>query len=430
MKQFDQPRQHRRVLLAVGIGTTLEWFDFTLFAIFSLHIARTFFPAQDELISLLATFVTLAVGFVARPLGALFIGRYADRHGRKKALILTMNMMATGTFLIALCPGYSVLGYGATVLLVMARIIQGLAAGGEIGSALAYLCESAPISRRGFFTSFQQVAQAGSFLLCGLFASILATVLTPEQLGSWGWRIPFVLGMLIWVVGVYVRRIIDESHEFLVHARESIEAPAREVFRHRRSLVLGISFVALWTVITQLINFMPVYSQTMLHLDAEKAYYGITLVGFINLLSPLGGWLSDRWGRYNVMLLGALGVLVLAYPAFWALMNNPQDSGLMLLQAGLAALMVLYAGPASVALAELFPVEVRSTGISAAYASSVVLFGSFTPSLVTLLYHYTGDPMMAAYYLLAAALVSFFALMIARQTQMSGTQSRIAGSRQ
>ena len=150
MKPIDSPRQQRRMLLAVGIGTTLEWFDFTLFAIFSLHIAKTFFPAQDQLMSLLATFVTLAVGFVARPLGAFLIGRYADRHGRKKALILTMNMMAAGTVLIALCPGYSVLGYGATVLLVVARIVQGLAAGGEIGSALAYLCESAPVSRRGF----------------------------------------------------------------------------------------------------------------------------------------------------------------------------------------------------------------------------------------------------------------------------------------
>lgn len=267
MKQMDPPWQQRRVLLAVGIGTTLEWFDFTLFAIFSLHIAKTFFPAQDELISLLATFVTLAVGFVARPLGAFIIGRYADRHGRKKALILTMNMMAVGTLLIAMCPGYSLLGYGATVLLVIARIIKGLAAGGEIGSALAYLCESAPISRRGFFTSFQQVAQAGSFLLCGLFASILAAVLTPVQLGSWGWRIPFALGMLIWFVGVYVRKTINESYAFQALTHKGVKEPAREVFRHPLSLVLGISFVALWTVITQLINFMPVYAQTMLHLD-------------------------------------------------------------------------------------------------------------------------------------------------------------------
>ncbi|RMW00199.1 Proline/glycine betaine transporter Major facilitator super protein [Pseudomonas amygdali pv. tabaci] len=256
-------------------------------------------------------------------------------------------------------------------------------------------------------------------MLCGLFASILATVLTPEQLGSWGWRIPFVLGVFIYLVGVYVRRTINESHEFQAHAREGVEVPAREILRHWRSLVLGIGFVALWTVCTQLINFMPAYAQAMLNLDAGKAYYGITLVGFITLLSPLGGWLSDRWGRYNVMLLGALGVLMLAYPAFLALKHNPQDMGLMLLQAGLAVFMVLYAGPASAALAELFPVAVRSTGISVAYASSVLLFGSFTPMLVTLLYRYTGDPMMAAYYLLAAALVSFFALVIARQSQVS-----------
>ncbi|AZC26577.1 MFS transporter [Pseudomonas sessilinigenes] len=429
MKPMDSPRQQRRMLLAVGIGTTLEWFDFTLFAIFSLYIAKAFFPAQDQLMSLLATFVTLAVGFVARPLGAFLIGRYADRHGRKKALILTMNMMAASTVLIALCPGYSMLGYGATVLLVVARIVQGLAAGGEIGSALAYLCEAAPVSRRGFFTAFQQVAQAGSFLLCGLFASILATLLTPEQLGSWGWRIPFALGVLIYFVGVYVRRTLDESHAFQAHARQGVEVPAREILRHWRSLALGIGFVALWTVCTQLINFMPAYAQAMLNLDAGKAYYGITLVGFITLLSPLGGWLSDRWGRYNVMLLGALGMLLLAYPAFLALKHNPQDSGLMLLQAGLAMLMVLYAGPASAALAELFPVAVRSTGISVAYASSVVLFGSFTPTLVTVLYRYTGDPMMAAYYLLAAALVSFFALMIAYQSQLSAARQRMAGSR-
>ncbi|WP_460159165.1 MFS transporter [Pseudomonas sp. S1_H07] len=209
--QDSQGRKRRKLVLAVSVGAALEWFDFTLFAIFALQIAAAFFPASDPLMSLLASYLALAVGFVARPLGALLMGRYADRQGRKAALTLSIMLMGAGTLIIAVCPTYETIGWWAPLSIVVARILQGVAAGGEIGGALAYLVETAPADRRALFASSQQVAQAGSFLLCGLSASLLSSALTPAQLDEWGWRVPYVFGLLVVVAGLKIRRSLEES---------------------------------------------------------------------------------------------------------------------------------------------------------------------------------------------------------------------------
>ena len=406
----SQGRERRKLVLAVSVGAALEWFDFTLFAIFSLQIAAAFFPASDPLMSLLASYLALAVGFVARPLGALLMGRYADRQGRKAALTLSIMLMGAGTLIIAVCPTYETIGWWAPLSVVVARILQGVAAGGEIGGALAYLVETAPADRRALFASSQQVAQAGSFLLCGLSASLLSSALTPAQLDEWGWRVPYVFGLLVVVAGLKIRRSLEESEplrRFLDNQDKHAMAGKGPSLRpYLPNLVMGVLIVVLWTVATQLINFIPTYASMVLELPRNKAYLGLVLVGLITLLCPLTALLSDRFGRYTVMLIGAVGVALCAYPGFVWLNNSPSLQTLIIFQCALAVLMVLYTGPAAAALAELFPVQVRALGVSLAYALSVTLFGSATPALITLIYRQSGDALAAAHWLFAAACLS------------------------
>ncbi|RMS88628.1 Proline/glycine betaine transporter major facilitator super protein [Pseudomonas savastanoi] len=406
----SQGRERRKLVLAVSVGAALEWFDFTLFAIFALQIAVAFFPASDPLMSLLASYLALAVGFVARPLGALLMGRYADRRGRTTALTLSIMLMGAGTLIMAVCPTYEAIGWWAPLSIVVARILQGVAAGGEIGGALAYLVETAPANRPGLFASSQQVAQAVSFLLCGVSASLLSGVLTPAQLDEWGWRVPYVFGLLVVVAGLKIRRSLEESEplrRFLDNQDKHAMARKGPSLRpYLPNLVMGVLIVVLWTVATQLINFMPTYASMVLELPRNKAYLGLVLVGLITLLCPLTALLSDRIGRYTVMLIGAVGIALCAYPGFVWLNNNPSLQALISFQCGLAVLMVLYTGPASAALAELFPVQVRALGVSLAYALSVTIFGSSTPTLTTLIYRQSGDPLAAAHWLFTAACLS------------------------
>ncbi|WAH56085.1 MFS transporter [Pseudomonas silvicola] len=400
-------RERARLLVAVSVGAALEWFDFTLFAIFALQIAAAFFPASDPLMSLVASYLTLGVGFVARPLGALLMGRYADRHGRKAALTLSILLMGAGTLIIAVCPTYAVIGWWAPLSVIVARVLQGVAAGGEIGGALAYLVETAPAHRRGVFASSQQVAQAASFLLCGLSASLLARVLSPAQLDDWGWRLPYLFGLLVVVAGLKIRRGLEESEPLRRYLEGQATAGGRTRLRqHIPALIAGVLMVALWTVATQLINFMPTYASMVLGLPRDEAYLGLVLVGLITLLCPLAAGLSDRVGRHAVMLAGALGIALCAYPAFTWLNRGPSVQALVSVQCGLAVLMVLYTGPAAAALAELFPVHVRALGVSLAYALAVTLFGSSTPTMITLVYRQTGNTLAAALWLCATACLS------------------------
>ncbi|KTT31107.1 MFS transporter [Pseudomonas oryzihabitans] len=403
-------RERKKLVLAVSLGAALEWFDFTLFAIFALQIATAFFPASDPLMSLLTSYLTLAVGFVARPMGALLMGRYADRQGRKAALTLSIILMGSGTLIIAACPTYQAISWWAPLSVVVARILQGVAVGGEIGSALAYLVETSPPRRRGLVASSQQVAQAGSFLLCGLSASLLSSALTPSQLDEWGWRVPYLFGLLVVLAGFKIRRSLEESEPL----RRFLDSQDKQVTMGKgaslhlplTSIFIGGLIVVLWTVTTQLINFMPTYASMVLALPRSEAYLGLVLVGLITLLCPLTALWSDYIGRYPVMLIGAGGIVMCAYPGFIWLNHHPSLEALIGFQCGLAVLMVLYTGPAAAALAELFPVQVRALGVSLTYSLSVTIFGSLTPALITLIYRQSGSNLAAAHWLFITACLS------------------------
>ena len=402
------PRQSAgRAVIAATVGNMLEWYDFTIYAAFAVPISKSFFPADSEVVSLLLGFVTFGLGFVARPFGAAFLGGYADRRGRRDALSLTILLMAFGTGIIALCPSYDSIGISAPLIILLARLIQGFSAGGEIGGAVSTLVEHAPPERRGLFASFQQMSQGGSTMLSGLVAMTIALALPADAVAAWGWRLAFVVGLLIAPVGLYIRRELEDAPLFKQNISHEQGAPIRIVLRdHWRVVVTGMLIVMLWTVAQYIANYFPTFAVRELKVSLSQSYLGPLVVGAVLLFCPLVGILSDRYQRKRVMMVGALGLLLVAYPAFSFLIAAPSTERLIATQVAVAVFMLIYTAPASAVLAELFPTPVRATGISLTYSLGVAVFGGFTPAIITALIGWTAQPVSVAFYLMAAALIS------------------------
>lgn len=410
------PTSSTRAIVAACVGNMLEWYDFIVFSIFAVQISQAFFPSKDPFISLLATLLTFGVGFLARPLGAVIIGAYADKAGRRAALTLTILMMALGTLLIGICPSFSTIGIAAPLLLVVARLIQGVSAGGEIGGALAMLVEYAPPARRGYIAAFQQLAQGGSFLLCGLLASIVTSAFASDEINRWAWRLPFLFGIVIAPIGFYIRRSVVDPTLFSEHAKEASHgAPIKlVVVQHWRSVVVGIGVVIAWTISTYVTLFMPTFAFKTLGIPQANGYLALFVVGIIVMLCPLSGKLADHYSRKSVMMIAAIGLFAYPYPAFLYLTQHPTGATLIALQVGLSLLMALYTGPASALIAELFPTRVRSTGTAITYGLAVAIFGGFTPAIISALVNYTGNKLSVALWLMAAATISFVALIFVK----------------
>ena len=409
---ISNPRQSvGRAVVAATIGNMLEWYDFTIYAAFAVPISKSFFPADSEVVSLLLGLVTFGLGFVARPFGAAFLGGYADRRGRRDALSLTIMLMALGTGIIALCPTYHSIGIAAPIIILLARLIQGFSAGGEIGGAVSTLVEHAPPARRGFYASFQQMSQGGSTMLSGLVALIISLALPAAAVTEWGWRLAFVVGLLIAPVGLYIRRELEDAPRFKASDHAS-EAPIRTVLRdHWRTVLTGMLVVMLWTVSQYIANYFPTFAARELKMSLSQSYLGPVTVGTVLLFCPLIGVLADRFRRQRIMLVGAAGLAIVAYPAFAYLIASPTPERLVLSQIGVAVFMLIYTAPASAVLAEMFPTKVRATGISLTYSLGVAIFGGFTPAIITALINWTGRPIAVAFYLAIAALISLMTVL-------------------
>ncbi|MEW9583070.1 MFS transporter [Paraburkholderia sp. DGU8] len=407
-------RNSWRAVIAASIGNALEWFDLVVYGFFAVTIAKLFFPAGNDTVSLLLTLGTFGVSFFMRPLGAIVIGAYADRVGRKAALTLSILLMMSGTLIIAILPTYQSIGLAAPVILVIARLMQGFSAGGEFGSATAFLAEHVP-GRRGFFASWQVASQGLTTLLAAGFGVLLTGSLAPEQMTSWGWRVPFVFGLLIGPVAWYIRTKLDETPEFL--AAQATTTPLRDTFTSQKlRLLIAIGVVVLGTVSTYLVLFMPTYGVKQLGLAPSVAFAAIALTGAIQMVfSPIIGHLSDRHGRTTLMLVPALLLLVLIYPAFVYLIAHPSFGTLMVMQIVLGFLMTGYFAALPGLLSEMFPVQTRTTGMSLAYNIAVTIFGGFGPFIIAWLIGATGSKAAPSYYLIFAAAVSLVALMAARR---------------
>ncbi|WP_035656567.1 MFS transporter [Bradyrhizobium sp. STM 3809] len=424
MQQAVSDAMRRRVVISSTIGNALEWFDFTVFGLFAATISKLFFPAGDPLASLLSTFAVFGLAFVARPLGGLVFGLYADRYGRKAALVAMITMMAIGTGLIGVLPTFESIGIAAPLLLLLARLIQGFSAGGEFGSASAMLIEFAPPGRKGFYGAFQTVSQALAFALGALLAVALGKTLPAADFASWGWRVPFILGILIGPVGWYLRRRCDESPEFQAYLAEraASAAPAKrtplgQLFaEHPRELMASFGLIAAGTAIYYVGGvFLPAYAASELKLPLADAQLGLLVVSLSNI--PLGlasGMLSDRIGRRRVIVPA-----LLLYPIFYVLLfkqlvAEPSTAHLWQLQT-VGLILGVLGGALPAFMTEIFPVGVRATGASLMYNLGVMLFGGLAPFINTWLVQVTGDKSAPVYYILFAAAVGLLGIAMYRE---------------
>jgi MHS family proline/betaine transporter-like MFS transporter len=401
--------QRRQAIIATTIGNGLEWFDFTVYTAFAVIIAKLFFPMDNPLSSLLLTVGVYGAAFVMRPIGAMVFGIYADRVGRKQALSLSVLMMAFGTALIGLAPSYLSAGMLGPIMLVFARLLQGFSAGGEMGSASAFLIEYAPAGRRAFYTSWIQSSIALNIVLGALMGAFATILLTHDQLYSWGWRVPFLFGIVVGPVGFYIRTRIDVS-PVAAHMTERSSSPLTEVFQEFRLQTLAsFALVALWTTCTYVyMHYMPTYVVTALHQSQKLAFISVTVGGFVFMvLSPLVGILSDRWGHRRFLMISAAAIFLTAYPMFAYISRTPTLLSLTVFSVVAGVLSACYSGPLLAALAELFPSRVLSTGISVSYNLAVTVFGGFAGFFITLLISMTHSALSPAFYMMVAAAMSF-----------------------
>jgi MHS family proline/betaine transporter-like MFS transporter len=411
-----------RAIVATSIGNMLEWYDFTVYALLAKYIAGNFFPGDDPDTRLLNTFLVFGLGFVVRPLGAVIIGNFGDRSGRKAALTLTILLMAVGTGIIAFCPSYATLGIGAPMLLTLGRVLQGFSAGGEIGGATAYLLESAEPERRGRIASWLEASMGMSNIVGALAAFSVTYFLGAGEVRSWGWRLPFIFGLLIAPVGLYLRRSLAETDAFQAEAdRRAVtqshgRVPLFEIFRHHgRTLFVGFCVAVLWAVaVYVLMIFLPTYVQRPDTFNfSDREAFGASLIGNIPFVigCVLFGSLSDRIGRRRSLFVSASLLLVLVLPLFLWLKADPTLSTLIIAQSIVCILVASFVGVAPAALSEIFPTGVRSTGTSLVYNAAFTLFGGFAPWILTWLTQRSGGSIYSpAWYVMLAAGVALIAI--------------------
>jgi MHS family proline/betaine transporter-like MFS transporter len=398
--------QARRAILAAVIGNVLEWYDFAVYAYMATIIAKQFFPAKDEITSLLSTFAAFGVGFVVRPLGGIVIGRLGDVRGRKAALILTIVLMAIGTVMIGLTPSYASIGIAAPLLILIARLLQGFSAGGEWGGATAFIVEWAPAGRRGLFGSLQQSSVAFGLLLGSGIAAAVSTLFSAETVEGWAWRIPFLLGGLLAPIGLYMRRNIEETPMFVQVARQAVAPAASSNAWRLAGRALG--FTVLWTVSYYIVlSYMPTFLQKQVGLPRTQALWATTAgLLLLVLAAPALGYLSDRIGRKPLLLTACVAFVLLPYPLFTWMLSQPSLAIAIVVQLMLALAIAVFSGPGPAAIAEIFPTAVRSTWMSAGYSIAVAVFGGFAPFIATWLIARTGNPVSPSFYVIAAAVVS------------------------
>lgn len=410
----------RRAILACLSGNLFELYDFGIFGYFAIQIGQTVFPSHDPLTSILASFATYGTGFLTRPIGAMVLGSYGDRRGRKAALSLTITLMALATGLTGLIPSYRSAGIWSPILLVSFRLLQGFSAGGEWGGATTFLVEYAPPGRRGFFGSLQQTSTSVAQLLAIASALALNSLLPGPSLASWGWRLPFLLGFVLAPLGYYLRARVAETPAFerTEAARDIVASPLRLVFtKYRRELAICFGVTTIWTVASYVFTtFLAAYATQSLHLPASTALRAIVLAAFANiLLIPISGALSDRIGRTPILIAASVGYLVLSVPFFMLMAATRSFSSVAVVGLTAGALYGLLNGAAPAMLCELFPTNVRYTALSVGYNSGVMIFGGFAPFISTLLVKTTGSAIGPGFYPAICAAISLSVLLAMRR---------------
>lgn len=408
-----------KLILAATIGNALEWYDFIVYGFLAATLSRLFFPGGDPKVALLLATLSIGIGFVARPLGAIVIGIYADKVGRKPAMTLVILLMFVSTAMIAFAPTYLQIGLWATILVSAARLLQGFSAGGEFGSATSYLIEFAPADKKGFYGSWQMFAQASGALLSTIVGTVLFKYFTQAEIESWAWRIPFFLGLLIGPVGLYIRRHLDEPTEFQSAPAASIRL-ADLVKSYTPQLIAGTAVSAAVNVMSYVIvTYLPLYAKQTLGISEADAFFVLAVAVLLRMaLIPIFGLLSDRIGRRKMLATSMVVFAVTIYPAYNYVIAHPSFASLLVVECWFAILIAAAYAPSPTYMSDLFPVRVRATGLSISYNLAATVFGGFSIFFVTYIQQVTGSQLAPAHYA-----VVFFILAIIALTFV-GTEAR------
>lgn len=409
-------RSTASVVLRVTAGNFLEQFDFFLFGFYATQIAHVFFPAGSDFAALMMTFAVFGAGFLMRPLGAIVLGAYIDDVGRRKGLIVTLSIMASGTILIAFVPGYATIGLLAPALVLMGRLLQGFSAGAELGGVSVYLAEMATPGRKGFFTSWQSASQQVSIVVAAALGFALDHWLDAAAIAAWGWRVPFFVGCMIVPIIFVLRRNLQETQAFSARKhRPSMNEVFRTLLENWAVVIAGMMLVAMTTASFYLITvYAPTFGKTVLHLSTADSLLVTLCVAVSNFVwLPIGGALSDKIGRRPLLVGMTLLNIATAYPALSLLAHAPSFLNMLLVLLWLSFMYGVYNGAMIVALTEVMPAQVRVAGFSLAYSLATAVFGGFTPAVSTALIHMTGDKAAPGYWMsfaAACALAATFAL--------------------
>jgi MHS family proline/betaine transporter-like MFS transporter len=410
----------RRAMLGASVGNCVEWFDFAVYGYLAATLGAVFFPSEDPTISLLSSFAVFGVAFFMRPLGGFFFGPLGDRIGRQRTLAAVIILMSASTFVIAFLPGYAAIGIWAPILLVAARLLQGFSVGGEFGGASAFLAEYSPDERRGYLVSWIEFSAVGGFFLGSASVLLLTATIGEDALGSWGWRIPFLLAGPLGLIGLYIRLRVEDTPEFraLERSGEVSGSPLRETMTQNwRPILQVIGLVIIQNAGFYIVlTYMPTYFSEQLGFSSTASSLSsvFTLLLAMALIPPLGA-LSDRIGRKPLLAASCVGFALLSYPLF-LLMNQGSLVGAVLSHVALGALLAVFLSTTIAALAELFPTRVRYGGFSIGYNISVAIFGGAAPFFATYLISLTGNPLSPAFYLIAAAIASLITVATISET--------------
>ncbi|MFD5741842.1 glycine betaine/L-proline transporter ProP [Streptomyces massasporeus] len=410
------PALVRRAVKAAALGNAMEWFDFGVYSYIAVTLGKVFFPSGNPTAQLLSTFGAFAAAFLVRPLGGMVFGPLGDRVGRQKVLALTMIMMAAGTFAIGLIPSYATIGVGAPILLLVARLVQGFSTGGEYAGASTFIAEYAPDKRRGFLGSWLEFGTLAGYIGGAGLVTIMTALLSADDLTSWGWRIPFLIAGPMGIIGLYLRMRLEETPAFAAEAEKAEnnrpKTPLREMVTGQwRALLLCVGLVLVFNVTDyMLLSYMPSYLTGQLHYDETHGLLVVLgVMAAMMIAQPFVGALTDRVGRRPVIATGCAGFLLLSVPALLLI----REGSLLAVALGMGALgmlLVCFTASMPAALPALFPTKVRYGSLSIGFNVSVSLFGGTTPLVVTALIGATGNMMMPAYYMMAAAVIGGFAV--------------------
>ena len=410
----------KRAVIAAVIGNFIEWYDFTLYGYLAVVFAQLYFPAENRLVSLLATFAVFGVAFVMRPIGALVFGSIGDRIGRRNTLAAIILITSGATFFIGLVPSYESIGILAPLLLVLARVVQGFAVGGEYGGATSFIVEYAPEDKRGLYGSWQFVTQGASLMVGLLIVTALTTVLSEEALFSWAWRVPFLVALPLGLIGLYMRLKLEDTPAFeAVQEHHEVErTPLKESLRHHgKDLLKVVGLTWLLTGLTYLLIFMPTYLSEELDVPLASAYTAVILGTAAYCVTVLvAALLSDHIGRRKPFLLAAPVVAVIAAVPIFLLIQTANFVAITLALVIVGVILGSSAGVYAAATCEVFPTNVRYSSLSLGYSVAVSIFGGTTPLIFTALLAATGNPISPAFYLIAAAFAGIVAALTFPET--------------